>query len=613
MSANLKIKKELDRVVSHFLFGFEYSNEFLNYDAEDFSKNWNAYESFTMAFTSLKIDWNPKEGFDTADIHSDSLELFAEILPWLHINTINFRFFPPKFFRSSEILHGLVSLLAEKLKINNLLFFGYRKLIDMKSWNPLYRLRNEAYFLDDANLQQAPDRRLYLLLQETFTESLVVELLEKKINNQSHPFYNNLKKLQIHYQAQHKFLTHCFFKLRELNPNLTNKFEDKKLPLLHYREGFPEFLTLFTKIEKSTPNFVIDAMNRWTDFCRESNLPCNSPQNKNFPADFALDKNDQISVVKVIKECQQNYLSELNNRIEKLGIQNDQMIRDSFNELTQKHPLSEDYDTSIYQYYLSEAGKVKWDLQDIYQVMKPLGNLDLSENDVELCDILKEIAYCEGFAYTISHQNLYHAGQLHPFMMWIIQQCHEEMKHFHAVRVLLQQGGVCTQNLDEDFMAQVFEEPDPDAYHDQYNVFNLNFLGEVHNIRAYLLLADAFENENIQKIMRWITDDEVVHKKVFHFHFKHLAKQHSDWEKNAYECMLDTGFGTHQASHCSRYKIMMEKIGKYYNRTGKYSALEFLNMSMRAQYLELKSLYSPNIFKISEFDFRRKHLKAFVH
>ena len=135
----------------------------------------------------------------------------------------------------------------------------------------------------------------------------------------------------------------------------------------------------------------------------------------------------------------------------------------------------------------------------------------------------------------------------------------------------------------------------------------------MHNIRAYLLLADAFENKDIQKILRWVTEDEVVHKKVFHFHFKYLSKKYKDWGKNAYECMLDTGFGTHQASHCSRYKVMMEKIGRYYDHSTKYSALQFLNMSMRAQYLELKSLYSPEIFKISEFDFRRKHLKAFVH
>ena len=51
-----------------------------------------------------------------------------------------------------------------------------------------------------------------------------------------------------------------------------------------------------------------------------------------------------------------------------------------------------------------------------------------------------------------------------------------------------------TNDLDEEFLATTFNEPQPDAYHDQYSVFIINFLGETHNIRAYLLLADAFDN-----------------------------------------------------------------------------------------------------------------------
>ena len=68
---------------------------------------------------------------------------------------------------------------------------------------------------------------------------------------------------------------------------------------------------------------------------------------------------------------------------------------------------------------------------------------------------------------------------------------------------------------------------------------------------------------------------------------------------------MSNGFciGVHQAGECDRYHVMMKKIGQYYATSGKTSALEFLNMSMRAQYLELKALFSPDIFKITEFDF----------
>ena len=116
------------------------------------------------------------------------------------------------------------------------------------------------------------------------------------------------------------------------------------------------------------------------------------------------------------------------------------------------------------------------------------------------------------------------------------------------------------------------------------------------------------EKLQIQKILRWDMKDELILIKVLHFHFKYLSRKYKDWEKNAYECMLDKGFGTHQASNYSRYKIMMEKIGCYYDRLTKYSILQVLNMSIRTQYLELKSFYSPEIFRISEFDFCRNHL-----
>ena len=112
--------------------------------------------------------------------------------------------------------------------------------------------------------------------------------------------------------------------------------------------------------------------------------------------------------------------------------------------------------------------------------------------------------------------------------------------------------------------------------------------------------------------MRWVAEDEVVHKKVFAAHFKYLCKKDPTWEKNTYECLMDFALGVHQAGECDRYHVMMKKIGQYYASSGKTSALEFLNMSMRAQYLELKALFSPDIFKITEFDFRQRHLRAYV-
>ena len=613
MSEKLQLEKDLDRIRNRLFYEFNYDQEYLNYTEEHQDKNWKAYEKFTIAFTSLEIDWNCQNGFRSPDLKQQSVGLVSSLLSWLHLNTSNLRYFPPTMFRCSEVVHGLVSLFAEKLKINNLILFSHRKLLDLSKLPPLFPLRNEMYFLNPSNRSQAPDLMMYYLVQQTHTEAQFIRLCREQVTNDQHVFYNYLKKLDEHYDAQLEFLSHCFFKLRELKPDLVKTFESDRIPKLHYLEKFPEFVNLCKVATEIQAEYVQTLHSSWLDYVSKRGLP--QPENNKviFPGDFLLGKEDQISMAKCMKDQQSSFFKEIQNKVSEYGLKNDSLIRQAFAELNQKRNMKDEYDTSVYQYYLAEASKIKWDLQDVYSAMKPLGQLELSDNDMELCDIVKEIAYCEGFAYTIGHQNLYHAGHMHPFTMWITQQCHEEMKHYHAVRVLLQQAGVCTQKLDEDFMAQVFEEPNPDAYHDQYNVFNLNFLGEVHNIRAYLLLADAFENKDIQKILRWVTEDEVVHKKVFHFHFKYLSKKYKDWEKNAYECMLDTGFGTHQASHCSRYKVMMEKIGRYYDHSTKYSALQFLNMSMRAQYLELKSLYSPEIFKISEFDFRRKHLKAFVH
>jgi hypothetical protein len=126
------------------------------------------------------------------------------------------------------------------------------------------------------------------------------------------------------------------------------------------------------------------------------------------------------------------------------------------------------------------------------------------------------------------------------------------------------------------------------------------------------MLSDGFENQQICQVLRLIAQDEVVHKKVFAAHFQYLSEKDKSWQKNAYECLMDHALGVHQAGKCDRYRVMMHKIGLYYAKTGTTDALKFLNMSMRAQYLELKALFSPEIFKVSEYDFRHRHLKAYV-
>ena len=215
----------------------------------------------------------------------------------------------------------------------------------------------------------------------------------------------------------------------------------------------------------------------------------------------------------------------------------------------------------VYEYYTQEADKVQWHLQDVKEFCKGLKGIELSRNDLASSDIIKEIAYSEGYSYSIisKYASRWYAPSS---LLWNVQQCHEELKHYHAIRAMLQSMNIHTNDLDEEFLATTFNEPQPDAYHDQYSVFIINFLGETHNIRAYLLLADA-DNPEVHKALYVVAEDEVVHKKVFAAHFKYLCKKDPTWE-NTYECLMDFALGVHQAGECDRYHVMMKKIGQYY-------------------------------------------------
>ena len=621
MNQDLKLQNQVDELRNEFQYGFEYSRDSLNFTSEDGDKNWANYEKLTIGYTSLGIDWYPKKPLTDQAISQEQVQKLAPfyyaLISWLHMSTASLRFYPPRFFRQAEIVHGLVSIYSEKLKINALLCLGFNNLFPIKKAPTQNPLRFESPFRSPLMLELSHEDLLMVLLQQGFLEQGLVDFLIKQISDTEHKFVKTLKSLKSltpHFRVQLDFLAASLRKIRELKGENGEQVEWSEAlgNRLYHLQGMPEFSMIIRQVSELDSEWLKGLPEAFKTLCQDFSFSPPQDLRFDFPADFKLEESEQRSLAKIVSESQTTLMKSVKEKVDEFGVENDKKLKEAYAQLNLSVKLSQEYKTDVYAYYLQEASKIQWNLQDVYEYFEPLEKLELSDNDYELCEIIKEIAYCEGFAYTIGSQNVYHAGHMHPFTLWITQQCHEEMKHYHGIRALLQCAGVSTNDLDEEFMAGVFEEPLPEAYHDQYNVFNLNFLGEVHNIRAYLLLADAFENEHVHNILKWVTEDEVVHKKVFHKHFQYLCAKDPKWQKNSYECMIDTGFGTHQASHCSRYKVMMEKIGRYYARYQKTSALQFLNMSMRAQYLELKSLYSPDIFKISEFEFRKRHLKAFV-
>jgi hypothetical protein len=616
MDSLLELKNRIDRVENDLIFHHDYSQDYLNFKAEDGEQNWENYDRFTIGFTSLEIDWSQKDSLNLEgikeELRSGLPKVYQSFIQWMFGSIRGLRFFPPRFFRQASLVHGMLSMHAEKLKILTLVQFYFDLLQPAKNFDPFNVLNNEIYFFKKENCMQRMDLMLFFLLQQAFVEKRVIGFLADAVLEDQRKSYEGLYQLSRHYEVQLSYLVSELHKLWKLSPELKETWDIQATPKLYYMEKFVDFGRLAKALEDSCPGWVDQCRQDFDAYCQEQDLGSRDNAPIELSRDFVLGGEEQKEYAGIMTDLLSRYGNDISKVVEELGLENDKILKQAYLQLQRKRSYSESFETGPYEYYLSEQKKVHWHLQDVQEYVGKLEKVEITDNDYELVDIIKEIAYCEGFSYTIGYQNMYHVGQMHPFALWNVQQCHEELKHYHAVRALLNMLKVRTNDLDEDFLATTFEKPDPEAYHDQYSVLMINLMGESHNIRAYRMLSDSFDNQNICEIMRWVAQDEVVHKKVFTAHFKYLCAKDKTWEKNSYECMIDNALGVHQAGKCDRYRVMMQKIGRYYAHSGKTDALKFLNLSMRAQYLELKKMFSPEIFKISEYDFRHKHLKAYV-
>jgi len=617
MVSNLtEFQNRVDRVQNDLIHDHQHSEVYLNYTPEHGEKNWKDYEEFSIGFTSLNIDWGAKESIKPQELNSVHLEtapkLYQYFVQWLFGNLRSLRYFPARFFRQSDLVHGFMSMHSEKLKILTLVQFYFDKLQPIENFDLFNVLNNEVYFFKEGNRMQRMDSMLFYAIQQTFVEWEVIALLRSALEGDPSEKTSELDKVETHYQVQLKYLVAEMHKIWELDKELKDSWSIEEMPRLYYMERFIDFGKLAMAVNAFAEGELEAMKDRFYKRCEEWGFGSRKPFQISPEQDFVLSSEEQKEYSKVMSDVLAKYGQNLSKVVDEYGMDNEKILKEAYVQLQKKKSYKESFVTGIYEYYLLEQRKIQWHLQDVKEYVGDLGKVQVSDNDYDLIDIIKEIAYCEGFSYTIGYQNMYHVGQMHPFALWNFQQCHEELKHYHAIRALLQSIKVRTDDLDENFLAQTFEYPDPDAYHDQYSVFLINFLGESHNIRAYRMLSDGFENQQICHVLRLIAQDEVVHKKVFAAHFQYLCEKDPAWEKSAYECLMDYALGVHQAGKCDRYRVMMHKIGRYYAKTAKTDALKFLNMSMRAQYLELKALFSPEIFKISEYDFRHRHLKAYV-
>lgn len=611
----VEFQNRVDRVQNDVIHEHDHSEVYLNYGPEHGEKNWKDYEEFSIGFTSLGIDWSAKKSIEIEDLEEayqqTAPQLYQYYVQWFFGNLRSMRYFPARFFRQSDLVHGFMSMHSEKLKILTLVQYYFDHLQSVGNFDLFNVLNNEVYFFKKENRMQRLDSMLFYAIQQTYIEWEVIALLKEAIHNPKADT-EELGKVKEHYEIQLKYLSSQIHKIWELDEKLKRSWTIDEMPRLYYMEQFVDFGKLAMAIDAFKQGELQAMKDRFYKACKDWGLGSRKPFKINPEQDFVLAVEDQKEYAQVMSDVLTQYGKNLSAVVDEYGMDNERILKEAYVELQKKRNYKDSFVTGVYEYYLHEQNKVQWHLQDVKKYVQDLGEVQVTDNDYDLIDIIKEIAYCEGFSYTIGYQNMYHVGQMHPFALWNFQQCHEELKHYHAIRALLQSIKVRTNDLDEQFLAQTFEYPDPDAYHDQYSVFLINFLGESHNIRAYRMLSDGFNNQQICHVLRLIAQDEVVHKKVFAAHFQYLCEKNPDWEKNAYECLLDHALGVHQAGKCDRYRVMMHKIGRYYAKTGKTDALKFLNMSMRAQYLELKSLFSPEIFKVSEYDFRRRHLKAYV-
>lgn len=614
MDPNLKLKNQLDRALNDMMFGVEYSKVRLNYKEEEGSKNWQHYDRFLNAISQLKIAFVAKSGVDCSKVdpavQSKVAELYKCIIQWMFGGNLIFRFFPPRFFRQAEMLYGLVTIQGEKLKLMTHTYYLCRELKPIEEFDPLTPMNSEIYFFNEKNRLQEMDQMAFYLLQQALLEKNLTRLLFSSLGEQEQEIQEQIDLVCRHYDFQVEFLGSQIQKFWELDPNLKEKWNIQETPHFHYLEKFLDFQRVFKAAMRLDRGFFDQFLSDLQGICDQFELGKREHQAN---TKLVLSPEEKKEYAAVSAQVTDSYSKKVKELLQEQERDNDMALKSVYNKLFQQERYEDMFNTGVYELYMAEMDRIQWHLEDIKNLVDSFKDkVSITDNDYQLLDIIKEIAYCEGVGYTIGYNNTYHAGRMHPFNLWNALQCHEELKHFHTVRAVLNGLNVRTDKLDEEFIADSFDEPNPDLFDNQYNVFLINFLAELHNIRAYVMLSNSLDSPEIKQVMKLIAEDEVVHKKIFAAHFKYLCQRDPKWAKNSFDCLMDTGFGKHQAQASPHYKILMNKIGKYYGKSGKTDALKFLNQSMRAQYLELKSLFDSEVFTVSEYDFRQKHLKAFV-
>ena len=617
MHALLAYLNRLRRVRDESISQWEYDSEYRNFIGADGLRNWESYDRFTMGFARLRIPLLHSYRILPSDLKEPgtlkSLKMLCEAyFAWQYLCSQTLRHFPPRLFRQAEALHGVMSLHSERMGLSVFLLKLFSGIATPLKERKINVLLAEAWFQLPKNRMLRADVALLLLIQQCHVEAEIAEVLALCLK----PDSDSLKPVvlwQKHVDLQLGFLHEQLQKALELGDVSAWSQEEYELPMLHFLEHLPEFGLL----KEALFQLRDDALNKGREMVQECVshplIQVSLPQQND---------SDQImrSMSVEMSRRMKKTREELESVLPPSATENDDLIRKFslemkrrvYEEMTRPVFLKNQYETDIFQYYTEEMQRIQWHSSDVLELLEESPITSITDNDYQLLDVVKEIAFCEGFSYTIGYQNMMHLPDLHDFHLWNVNQCHEELKHYHAVRLLLSFSGLLTEHMDEDFLASTFEEPSMDAYCERYTVFMVNFLGETHNMRAYWLLAQAFDSPQIRKVLEWIFYDEVVHKKAFALHFKKLCKKEKDWELNSYENLMDHGLGIHQAMRCSRYRILMQKIGRYYAASGKTTALDFLNRSMKAQYLELKDLFSEDLFRLSEHEFRKKHLKAYL-
>jgi len=615
MNEELSLKIKLERTFSDLVFKHVHSEVFINYCPEHGPLNWEAHDKAIEGMTRLDIDFVPEKGANPDWFEREDKEVASRIyqnyIQWMFGSLRLSRFFSYVFFRQSEMCFGWLSIVAERLKLMTYFYYVFRDLKPLEEFDPFHILSSELYFQLESNRNQPPDIMVFYCLQQAHFEQSIIALLKILMPVREAEIHKEFTKIHEHYEHQIEFFSTSLLKFWELKPDLKHEFLKRSQPFLNYLESFVETNRLLQSVEESRPGYLQIVREQFVELCKQKQIPVEEKPGV-LPKDLRLQPQEQKIYAVASSKHLMGYRDRIMKVIEDHGVKNDALLQDCFRKMSAHQSYKDQFNTGIYEYYMFEQKKIQWQLQDVKEYMGCVTDLSVTDRDFELFDIIKEIGYCEAATYTIGFSNLMHLGTVHPFTLWNTQQCHEELKHFHAVRWVLNHYGVQTTDLDEQYLAVANVEPTGDFFFNQYDTVMINFLGETHNIRAYLMLADSLESQPFKKVMRWIAEDEVVHKKVFGAYFNYMRSLHKNWEQECYESLMDQGLHMHQAKVSPHYYKLMKKIGMFYSKANRTSALKFLNMSMRAQYLELKALFSPDVFTVSEFDFRKKHLAAYA-